>query len=291
MAKDELASLPDRPYLAFMTLPLDEPGPAVTRPIRIGRFNTAGFLTLYQRETKRFLKILGQTVAAPMMTAVLFMAVFAVAIGDRLDSEAGVNYIVFIGPGLVMMAALQNAFANTSTALVVSKVQGNVVDYLTPPLGPLEVILAMTGGGITRGVVVGVSAAFALALLGSAGWPVNPFLALVFLVLGSAVMALAGILTGIWAEKFDGLSAVTSFVVQPMVFLSGTFYTIERLPAPIDSIAAFNPVFHMIDGYRYGTIGVASFPPLYGIAVLVVLTLILGVVCWWVLRQGYKLKA
>ena len=274
-----------------MTTPHPSSVPSPVRPIRIGAFNIAGFLTLYRRETYRFLKILGQTVAAPVVTAVLFMAVFAVAVGDRIGGAAGVSFIVFLGPGLVMMAALQNAFANAASSLVISKVQGNIVDYLTPPLGPLEVTLAMVGAGVSRGVVVGIAAAATLALLGSAGLPAYPLAALLFLVLGSAVMALVGILTGIWAEKFDGLAAVTNFIVQPMVFLSGTFYTIDRLPQPFDTLAAFNPVFHMIDGYRYGIIGTASFPPLIGLGVLAALALALGVACWWVLERGYRLKA
>ena len=274
-----------------MTTPHQSTRSAPVRPIRIGAFNTAGFLTLYRRETYRFLKIAGQTVAAPIVTAVLFMAVFAVAVGDRVGATAGVDYIVFLGPGLVMMAALQNAFANSSSVMMVSKVQGNVVDYLTPPLGPLEITLAMMGAGVTRGILVGAAAAAVLALLGSAGFPAYPLAAVAFLALGSAVMALAGLLAGIWAEKFDGLSAVTNFVVQPLVFLSGSFYTIDRLPEPFDTLAAYNPVFHMIDGYRYGIIGVASFPPRAGLAVLAALALALGLVCWWVLKRGYRLKA
>ena len=273
-----------------MATPDHSPRAHPIRPIRIGAFNSAGFLTLYRRETYRFMKILGQTVAAPVMTAVLFMTVFAVAVGDRIGTEAGVGFIVFIGPGLVMMAALQNAFANSATSLVISKVQGNVVDFLTPPLGPLEVMLAMVGAGVTRGVIVGLASAVVLALLGSAGFPAHPLTALLFLVMGSVVMTLAGILTGIWADKFDGLAAVTNFIVLPMVFLSGTFYTVDRLPPPLDAFASYNPIFHMIDGYRYGIIGVASFPPLTGLAVLVTLAVVLGIFCWWVLKSGYKLK-
>ena len=261
------------------------------QPIIIGRFNTLGFFTLYKRETMRFIKIFGQTVGAPIMTAVLFMAVFAVALGDRLGSEAGVKFVVFIGPGLVMMAALQNAFANTSSALVVSKMQGNVVDYLTPPLGAFEIMLALVLGGITRGIIVGVATSATLAVLGSAVWPVHPLTAFGFLFLGSAAMAFGGIFTGLWAEKFDSLAAVTNFIIQPMVFLSGTFYSIDRLPPPFDTIAAYNPVFHMIDGFRYGVIGVASFPPIWGALILILLNIILGTICWRALKSGYKLKA
>lgn len=261
------------------------------RPIQIGFFNSIGTWTLYQREVMRFVKILGQTVAAPMTTAVLFMAVFAVAVGDRMLDDHGLPYVVFLGPGLVMMAVLQNAFANTSTSMVVGKVQGNIVDIIMPPLSPLEVMVAMVAAGVTRGLMVAVITAVTLGFLGSSGWPVHPLLAVVFLVLGATVMALAGLLTGIWADKFDNLATITNFIVQPMVFLSGTFYAIEQLPPPFDQFALYNPVFHMIDGYRYAVIGSASFPPFFAAMILLGICLILGVTCWLVLKKGYKLKA
>ncbi len=261
------------------------------RPVEIGRINTIGLFMLYRREVMRFMKIFIQTVGAPMTTAILFMVVFAVAVGDRINSSAAVPYVEFLGPGLIMMAALQNAFANTSSSIVVAKVQGNIVDLLMPPLGAMEILIAMTAAGITRGVIVGAATALALWMLGSSGWPVHPLTAFIFLFLGSAVMSLAGVMAGIWAEKFDSLAAVTNFVVQPMVFLSGTFYSVDQLPAPFDGIAAANPVFHMIDGFRYGIIGQASFPPLSGALILLVVTIILGGICWRMLATGYKLKA
>ena len=261
------------------------------RPVQIGLINTIGTWTLYKREVMRFLKILGQTVAAPMTTAALFMAVFAVAVGDRITETGGIDYVVFLGPGLVMMGVLQNAFANTSTSMVIGKVQGNIVDITMPPLGPLEVMTAMVAAGVTRGLMVACITATTLAVLGSAGFPLYPFTALVFLILGSTVMALAGLLTGIWADKFDNLATITNFVVQPMVFLSGTFYAIEQLPEPFDVLALYNPVFHMIDGYRYATIGQASFPPFYAALILLGISVLLGVICWLVLKKGYKLKA
>ena len=261
------------------------------RPIQIGLINTIGTWTLYQREVMRFVKILGQTVAAPMTTAVLFMAVFAVAVGDRMLDGSDLSYVVFLGPGLVMMAVLQNAFANTSTSMVIGKVQGNIVDIIMPPLSPLEVMVAMVAAGVTRGLMVAVITAATLAVLGSAGWPVHPVLAVVFLILGATAMALAGLLTGIWADKFDNLATITNFIVQPMVFLSGTFYAVDQLPPPFDQIALYNPVFHMIDGYRYAVIGSASFPPFYAAMILLGICLILGVICWLVLKKGYKLKA
>ena len=261
------------------------------RPIYIGRFNTIGFLTLYKREVARFMKIAGQTVAAPMTTAILFMAVFAVAVGDRIAETGDMPYVVFLGPGLVMMAALQNAFANTSSSMVVGKVQGNIVDLIMPPLSPFELMCGMVAAGITRGLMVGMTTAIVLALLGSSAWPVSPLLALMFLIMGSCVMALAGLITGIWADKFDGLAAITNFVIQPMVFLSGTFYAIDQLPSPFDQWAQYNPVFHMIDGYRYAVIGEGSFSPIVSGMILLGIIIGLGVFCWRILSTGYKLKA
>ena len=150
---------------------------------------------------------------------------------------------------------------------------------------------AMVAAGVTRGLMVAVITATTLAALGSAGFPVYPLTALVFLIFGSTVMALAGLLTGIWADKFDNLATITNFVVQPMVFLSGTFYAIEQLPEPFDVLALYNPVFHMIDGYRYATIGQASFPPFYAALILLGISVLLGVICWLILKKGYKLKA
>jgi ABC-2 type transport system permease protein len=279
------------PMLRLMHQDFDKNLSLYQRPVQIGRINTVGLFMLYRREVMRFMKIFIQTVGAPMTTAILFMAVFAVAVGDRINGNGDIPYVEFLGPGLIMMAALQNAFANTSSSIVVAKVQGNIVDLLMPPLGAMEILLAMTAAGITRGVIVGAATALALWLLGSSGWPAHLPTAFVFLFLGSAVMSLAGVIAGIWADKFDSLAAVTNFVVQPMVFLSGTFYSVDQLPAPFDGIAAANPVFHMIDGFRYGVIGQASFPPLSGALILLLVTIILGGICWRMLASGYKLKA
>ena len=264
--------------------------PPLVRPVRIGRINVIGLRAFYYREVMRFLKIITQTVFAPIITAVLFMAVFAVAIGERLGSESGLDYVVFLAPGLVMMQVLQNAFANTSTSFVVSKVQGNIVDMLMPPLGALEVLAAMTAAGVTRGLLVGVVTATSLWFFGASGWPAHPLTALVFLLLGSTLLSLIGVMTGIWANKFDNLATITNFIIQPMVFLPGTFYSIDRLPPPFDTVAAWNPVFHIIDGYRYGITGVASFSPWMGMLVLGGLVLLCGILCWRMLDSGYKLK-
>ena len=273
-----------RPASTFDDLP-------VIRPIQIDRINWIGLQTLYLREVQRFMKVAMQTLAAPVITSILFLMVFSVAIGDRAGLSDGVDFVTFLIPGLVMMTVLQNAFANTSSSIVVSKVQGNIVDLLMPPLGPGELLVGLAAGGMTRGIMVGIVAAICLAVLGGLGLPSQPLVALAFLFLGSLLMALAGILAGIRANKFDEMAAITNFVIQPLAFLSGTFYSVNRLPAPFDTIATLNPVFYVIDGFRYGMIGVADRSIVIGLIGLTVLNLVLGYVCYRVLCSGWRLKS
>ena len=270
---------------------VDHPHPVSVRPIQIGRINWLGLWTLYLREVQRFTKVAMQTVAAPVITSMLFLMVFAVAVGDRAQLAGDVDFIAFLVPGLVMMTVLQNAFANTSSSLVVSKVQGNIVDLLMPPIGPAEMLVGMAAGGMTRGIAVGLAAAVVLGLFGGLSMPAAPLAALAFLVLGSLALAFAGILAGIWANKFDEMAAITNFVIQPLAFLSGTFYSVERLPAPFDTLATLNPFFYAIDGFRYGLIGIADRPITIGLVCLLVLNGVLGWLCYRVLKSGYRLKS
>ena len=261
------------------------------RPIIIGRFNRIGWLTLYQREVMRFVKIIGQTVAAPVVTTWLLLTVFAVALGDRVAIEGEIDFINFLAPGLVMMATLQNAFANPSSSLVISKVQGNIIDILMPPLSSFEVVLAMGAAGVTRGIAVGIVTLFTMSVFGISVIPAHPLAAIMFLLLGSIIMSLGGIITGIWADKFDNLATITNFVIQPLIFLSGTFYSIDNLPPPFDLIGLYNPMFYVIDGFRYAMIGSASASPLIGCIVLSVLGLVFGWLALVMLASGYKLKS
>ena len=278
-------------------MPAITPARIFQRPIHIGLINWVGLSTLYTREVQRFAKIGLQTVAAPVITSVLFLMVFSVAIGPRASFTGDIDFVSFLIPGLVMMNVLQNAFANTSSSLVVSKVQGNIVDLLMPPLGPGELLFGLAAAGMTRGLCVGVATALVLALCGnfigvnSMGMPTDIFTALLFLVLGAFVMSFAGILAGIWAQKFDELAAVTNFVIQPLTFLSGTFYSVDRLPAPFDMIASFNPVFYTIDGFRYGMIGIADRPLTTGVICLLGVNAVLAILCYKALRSGYRLKS
>ena len=201
----------------------DAGAPAPVRPVQIGRVNWVGLQTLYLREVQRFAKVGMQTVVAPVITSMLFLMVFAVAVGDRAQLAGDISFISFLVPGLVMMTVLQNAFANSSSSLVVSKVQGNIVDLLMPPIGPGELLVGLALGGMTRGIAVGLFAALVLGLFAGLQLPAAPLTALAFLVLGSLAMALAGILAGVWSNKFDEMAAITNFLIQPLAFLSGTF--------------------------------------------------------------------
>jgi ABC-2 type transport system permease protein len=259
--------------------------------VQIGRVNWVGLQTLYLREVQRFAKVGMQTVVAPVITSMLFLMVFAVAVGDRAQLAGDISFISFLVPGLVMMTVLQNAFANSSSSLVVSKVQGNIVDLLMPPIGPGELLVGLALGGMTRGIAVGLFAALVLGLFAGLQLPAAPLTALAFLVLGSLAMALAGILAGVWSNKFDEMATITNFLIQPLAFLSGTFYSVDRLPAPFDTMATLNPFFYAIDGFRYGLIGVGDRSIVTGLVGLVLVNGVLWLLCYRVLKSGWRLKS
>ncbi len=252
--------------------------------------NWIGVWTLYVREVRRFTKVYTQTLVAPVVTTLLFLAVFTLALGPDRDLIGGMPFSEFLAPGLVMMAVAQNAFANTSSSLVISKVQGNIVDTLMPPLTAHELTLAIAMGGATRGVAVGVLVTLAMtpfATVGVAHWGY----ALFHLCAASLLLSLIGVAGGIWSDKFDHIAAVTNFVVTPLAFLSGTFYTLDRLPETFALIARFNPFFYMIDGFRFGAIGYADARPLTGLLVMVGANAVMWLLCWRMFATGYKLKA
>ena len=231
-----------------------------------------------------------QTVLAPLVTAGLFLMIFTIAIGPSRSDVMGVPFLTFLAPGILMMTVIQNAFANTSSSMVVSKVQGNIVDTLMPPLSPVELVLGYLAGGIARGLVVAVIIALGLWLtLGLV--PVAPLTALVFVVLGSAFLGALGLIAGVFANKFDQMAAITNFVITPLAFLSGTFYSVEALPPVLNEIIHWNPVFYLVDGVRFGMIGVSDSSPLLGLAVSGGATLVAALVLWQMFRTGYRLKA
>jgi ABC-2 type transport system permease protein len=254
-----------------------------------GAPNWIGVWTLYLREVRRFMKVYLQTVLAPIVTMLLFLAVFALALGRAVNEIGGVPFVEFLAPGLVMMSIAQNAFANTSSSIMMAKTQGNIVDNLMAPLTANELTLAYAMGGVTRGLVVGVVVWAAMLTV----VPVDlrhPGYILFHAVASSLMLSLLGTIGGIWSEKFDHISAVTHFVVTPLSFLSGTFYSIDRLPEVFRVLAHLNPFFYMIDGFRYGFIGHNDAPLGLGLAILTLVNLMLWWVCYRMFATGYKLK-
>jgi ABC-2 type transport system permease protein len=251
--------------------------------------NWIGLWTLYEREVRRFLKVAAQTVTGPVVTTLLFLAIFSVAVGRRAPPVQEVSYIAFLAPGLIMMTMAQNAFANSSSSLLIAKIQGNIGDILMAPLRPGELTCGFALGGVTRGLVVGVVVALAM-------WPfvplgaLHPAYLLFHAIAASLLLALLGILTGLRALKMDHLAAATNFVVTPLTFLSGTFYSIEDLPAPLRVAAHLDPFFYMIDGFRYGMTGHAEGSLTAGLLVLTASNLVLAVACHRLIAGGWRLK-
>lgn len=252
--------------------------------------NWEGLKTLYLKEVRRFWKVGAQTVFAPVVTTLLYMMVFVVAVQGAHQPIPGVDFAQFVAPGLIMMSILNNAFANASSSLIQAKSMGTITDVLTPPLSPLELLLGYGLAAATRGLLVGLATAICV-------WPFSHYgvqhlwAILYFSVMASLLFALIGVLAGIWAEKFDHMAAVQNFVVMPMTFLSGTFYAIEALPEPFETISHFNPVFYLIDGFRYGFIGQAEGGLTIGVIMSLVLTLFAGLAAFEVFRRGWRLKS
>ncbi|MDA0674985.1 MAG: ABC transporter permease [Proteobacteria bacterium] len=252
--------------------------------------NWYGLWTLYCRETLRFIKVWTQTLLGPVITSLLFLAVFALALGRSDQIIGGMPYIQFLAPGLIMMAVAQNAYANTSSSIFVAKMQGNIVDALLPPLSANELAIGFALAGVTRGVLIAYAVGLAMSMFVPLG--VHALAVAAFYVLaGGLMLALLGLMTAIWAEKYDQLQAVTNFVITPLAFLSGSFYSIERLPEGWLFVAHANPFFYMIDGFRYGLTGHAEGSFATGAVTLVAADIVLWLVCRQMLAKGYRLKA
>ena len=249
----------------------------------------SGFYTLFYKEILRFWRVAFQTVAAPVLTALLYLMIFSHALSRHVDVFPGVGYTAFLIPGLVMMSMLQNAFANTSSSLIQSKITGNIVFLLLPPLSHLEFFTAYVLAAVVRGLVVGVGV-FAVTLWFDLPALSHPLWALAFAVLGCAVLATLGLIAGIWADKFDQLAAFQNFLLMPLTFLSGVFYSIHTLPPFWRGLSHANPVFYMIDGFRYGFFGQSDAPPLLSLAVVSGGLLVLMALALRLLRAGYKLR-
>ncbi|KPQ08164.1 MAG: ABC-2 type transport system permease protein [Rhodobacteraceae bacterium HLUCCA12] len=256
---------------------------------RFGRVNWLGLQTLSMRETRRFMAVWTQTLAAPLITAGLFLTVFNLAIGPSRGPVMGVDFVAFLAPGILMMTVIQNAFANTSSSIVISKVQGNIVDTLMPPLSPAELVAGFLAGGAARGLIVALIITAALWLtLGLV--PANPIWLLVVVLIGAAMLGALGIVAGILSNKFDQIAAITNFIVTPLSFLSGTFYSLETLPGWLQTISHLNPVFYLIDGARYGFLGVSDSNPVLALAIITATATAFSALGWYWFRKGFRLK-
>ena len=256
---------------------------------RFGRVNWLGTGTLAKREVMRFMNVWSQTLAAPLITAGLFLLIFTIAIGPTRGEVLGVPFTVFIAPGLMAMTVIQNAFANTSSSIVSAKMGGNIVDTLMPPLSAAELVAGYVAGGVARGFLVAAAIGLGLGVfLGI--WPENLFWVCLIVLTGSIFMAGLGMLAAIFANKFDQLSAITNFIVTPLAFLSGTFYSITALPGALEAASRFNPIFYMIDGVRWGMLGVSDADIWLGLGVCVLADVLVLGLAWRWFRSGYRMK-
>ena len=255
----------------------------------IGKRNWIGIKTLYLRETKRFMKVYIQTIIAPVITTLIFLTIFSLAIGRARGEINGIPFTQFLAPGLIMMAILQNAFANATSSIMGAKMQGNIVDTLMPPLTAHELVLAYASGGATRGFLVGI--AVTVSMIPFTPLTLTNLLLIFFYAISAAyMMSILGIISGIWAEKNEQMALITGLIVTPLSFLSGTFYSIERLPQFLQTLSMFNPFFYAIDGLRAGFIGYSDGPIVQGILVMIGINIALWILCYQLIASGYKLK-
>ena len=257
----------------------------------ITNVNWPGLRALYVKEVRRFFKVQLQTIWAPAVTTLLFLVIFTVALGGSGRVVMGVPFADFIAPGLIVMAMIQNAFANASFSLLVGKMQGNIVDYLMPPLSTGELIAGLVGAAVTRAFLVGFAVWLAMLL-----WPgvhvrvEHPQWIFWFGLMGATMLSFMGLLTSLWADKFDHAAAVTNFVVTPLSLLSGTFYSVHQLAPSFQAVSHANPFFYVISGFRFGFLGISDSPIAVGAAVLLILNIVLWAACYMLIRRGWKIK-
>ncbi|OGT19882.1 MAG: metal-dependent hydrolase [Gammaproteobacteria bacterium RBG_16_57_12] len=253
------------------------------------RANTIGFYTLFTKEVWRFLKVITQTILTPAVTTLLYLVVFAQILEGRVEVYEGISYAAFLVPGLVIMAMIQNAFANSSSSLIQSKMNGNLVFVLLAPISVWEFYLAFVLATVVRGLLVG--AVVYVAALWFVTLPIHhPALVLLFAVVGSAILGALGVIAGIWASKYDQLAAFQNFIVLPLSFLSGVFYSVHTLPPFWQQATFWNPFFYMIDGFRHGVIGVSDVDPWKSLLVCLLFLAVVSAVCLVMLKKGYKIR-
>ncbi|HWV63728.1 MAG TPA: ABC transporter permease [Oxalicibacterium sp.] len=250
---------------------------------------SVGFRTLFYKEILRFWKVATQTIAAPVVSAMLYLLIFGHVLDGRVEMLDGVSYTSFLVPGLVMMSVLQNAFANSSSSLIQSKITGNLVFILLPPLSHVEILSAYVTASVVRGLAVGFGVFIITAWFAHLSF-VAPLWIIVFALLGAGILGTLGVIAGIWAEKFDQLAAFQNFLITPATFLAGVFYSIKKLPPFWLAVSHFNPFFYMIDGFRYGFFGQSDVSPWTSLAIVAVFFVALAAIAINLLRRGYKLR-
>ena len=257
---------------------------------QFGLVNWLGLYTLISREIRRFSSIWLQTLVAPLVTATLLMMIFNIAIGDRRGEVMGVSFVVFIAPGVMMMTVIQNAFANSSSSLISAKIQGNIVDTLMPPLSGGELLIGYLSGSLGRGLLISLAMLLGMALFLGV-FVMYPLLVFGFVLLGSIFLGTLGIIAAIYAQKFDQMSTITNFVITPLAFLSGSFYSIEALPENVRQLAYYNPLFYLIDGTRYAILGVSDCSPFTSFVIVIGSVIVVYALAWRMFATGYRLKS
>mgnify|MGYP001292446637 FL=1 len=257
---------------------------------RFGLINWVGAWTLYQKEVLRFLMVWAQTLFSPLISSLLFLLVLSLAIGNERGDVLGVSFISFLAPGLISMQVIQQSFSHSSSSFMIGKIQGNIVDLLYAPLSAAEVTIAVSLASVTRAVMIAIISIITFMLIIEI--QITNYLALIaFTFLSSFILGNVGIIAGLWSEKFDNMATVTNFVIIPLSFLSGTFYSIERLPGLLKTISEFNPFFYMIDGFRYSFIGQADGSITIGLVYLTILSVVSWFITYLLYKNGYKIKS
>ncbi|MGU9951365.1 MAG: ABC transporter permease [Gammaproteobacteria bacterium WSBS_2016_MAG_OTU1] len=249
-----------------------------------------GFYGLLQKEVLRFWRVVYQTIGAPVLATLLWMLVFSHVLGERVQVWGGLSYTEFLIPGLVMMAVLQNAFSNSSSSLIQSKIAGNIILMILPPITPLAFFAAYTSACVLRGLLVGAGVMAAGIWFEPSALPQSPHIVILFALLGGTMAGALGLVVGLWAEKFDQIGLFTNFIIMPLTFLSGVFYSISTLPPFWRTISQFNPFLYMIDGFRWGFYNQGDIPLLYSIIATTVMTAAVSWLAWYLVKIGYKMK-
>ena len=257
---------------------------------KFGYVNWIGFWTLYKKEVLRFLIVVIQTVISPLVTSLLFLLVLSLAIGNERGEVLGYPFLTFLAPGLIAMQVIQQAFSHSSSSIMIGKIQGNIVDILYAPMTPGEITLAINLAACTRSIIIAIVSIIVFSLIVDLQY-YSFFHIFIFTFLGAFILSSIGIIIGLWSEKFDHMASATNFIIVPLSFLSGTFYSIEKLPEVLQRISAVNPFFYIIDGFRYGFLGTADGSLKFGLFYLIILSCVLWFVAYILFKKGYKIKS